>query len=363
MSDETQAVDSPARISIRGKSKSRFVLLTLFGGSALAIVAAEAVVRVLGLGPPVYESRRFEPAGGVPYLLHPDGRMEYRPESMFASVYDPDGDARGYFGPQGKVVYHINASGMRGPAIALEKPSEGLRIVCLGDSITFGEGVRYEDTYPARLEALLAEARADRSVEVVNAGVQAYGTTDAAAFFLVRCAALDPDVVTLGFFLNDAMDRQETIRQNEAATRELELSPAARVSRIWEIVERERAARRLQAEYFSEIRRSFDSENWEMCRQTLAGLRTVAAEDGFRFVVVVFPVLYQLDGGYPFEGPHARIAAICREERIEHLDLLPVYRGRPAESLWVHPTDQHPNEIAHRLAAEALAQHLLGRAN
>jgi hypothetical protein len=32
-----------------------------------------------------------------------------------------------------------------------------------------------------------------------------------------------------------------------------------------------------------------------------------------------------------------------------------VLRARPTESLWVHPVDMHPNEIAHRLAAESLA--------
>ena len=30
--------------------------------------------------------------------------------------------------------------------------------------------------------------------------------------------------------------------------------------------------------------------------------------------------------------------------------------GRPAASLWVHPVDHHPNETAHRLAAESLVE-------
>ncbi len=363
MNEEMQHADSAARSETRGKSKARWVLLTLAGGTVLAIVGAEVVVRGLGIGPPVYELRRFEPAGGVPYLFHADGRLEYRPSSVFASVYDPRGDSRGYFGPEGKVVYHINEHGMRGPAVKREKPPDCLRIVCLGDSITFGEGVRYEDAYPARLEALLSEAGAERSVQVLNAGVQAYGTTDAAAFFLVRCAPFDPDVVILGFFLNDPMDREETIRQNDAATRQVSLSLPARLSRIWEIVERGRIARHQQEEYFSAIRRGFEAENWKMCRETLRGLRKVAEEDGFRLIVVVFPILYQLDENYPFEDLHAKFAKTCRDLRIEHLDLLRDYRGRPAESLWVHPTDQHPNEIAHRLAAEALARHLLRAAD
>ena len=36
------------------------------------------------------------------------------------------------------------------------------------------------------------------------------------------------------------------------------------------------------------------------------------------------------------------------------MDLRVALQGHAAESLWVHPVDHHPNEIAHRLAAEAL---------
>ncbi len=79
---------------------------------------------------------------------------------------------------------------------------------------------------------------------------------------------------------------------------------------------------------------------------------------GSRRHVVVFPVLQDLDGAYPFEDIHKKIAAFCRDAGIEHVDLLDTYTGRDAASLWVHPTDQHPNEKAHRLAAERIAQHL-----
>jgi hypothetical protein len=37
------------------------------------------------------------------------------------------------------------------------------------------------------------------------------------------------------------------------------------------------------------------------------------------------------------------------------LGRLPVFRGRRTADLWVHPVDHHPNEVAHRLAAESLA--------
>ena len=43
------------------------------------------------------------------------------------------------------------------------------------------------------------------------------------------------------------------------------------------------------------------------------------------------------------------------------LDLQETLRSEPAEELWVHPTDHHPNERAHALAAERVAAFLAER--
>ncbi|HVP13463.1 MAG TPA: SGNH/GDSL hydrolase family protein [Phycisphaerae bacterium] len=342
----------------RRPSKRLALLITSL---VLAIVGAEAAVRLLRLGPPVYAPHRFEPGGGIPFTRIENGPIVYQPNTVFCSVYDPAGDTRGYLGPDGRIKYEINQYGMRGPALPVEKTPGAYRIICLGDSITFGEGVRYADTYPARMADLLGAAMPGRRVEVINAGVQAYGTKDEAAFFLLRCLRFQPDVVTLGFFLNDATAYAETIRQNEAMTRDLDLSLPARISRIWEIIERRGRTAALQEEYFEAIRRGFQSSEWADCREVLKGLQQVGREDRFRLIVVLFPVLWELDGSYPFQDIHARIAEACRAAGCEFIDLLPAYRGRCAEDLWVHPTDQHPNEVAHGLAAKAIVDYLTSR--
>ena len=83
-----------------------------------------------------------------------------------------------------------------------------------------------------------------------------------------------------------------------------------------------------------------------------------AAKYQIPLLVVSFPVLHQLDGSHPFSDLYRTV-----QERVEaaggaFLDLFPVFSGHDAESLWVHPTDQHPNEVAHRMAAEAIAERL-----
>jgi len=327
----------------------------------LAPVLVELALRIPGVGPAVYAPRRFEPAGGVPYAPSPVPRFNqlvYQPNTVFASVYDPAGDRRGYFGADGKVVYRLNMFGLRGPDVSGMKQPNGFRVLCLGDSITFGEGVREEDTYAMQLQKLLAAAMPDRKVEVLNEGVQGYGTKEEINSYHLLGAAYQPDVVIIGFFLNDAMDFAETIRENDAANRELPLSRPAQISKIWETLERRRHARAQQAEFFESIRRSFQTRNWEDCKDALLTFRGEAIRRNFRLIVVIFPVLWQLDGAYPLADVHKLVDDAFRDLGLEYIDLLDVYRGRDAESLWVHPTDQHPNEVAHRLAAERIAEYL-----
>src|SRR6185295_1568397 len=136
----------------------------------------------------------------------------------------------------------------------------------LGDSFAFGEGVREEDTFAARLSGLLTKMYLPKRVESINAGVQALGTPDEVGLYLRYGRPLRPDLVILQFFLNDATDSAETIRQFENANEPEELSGLARISRIWEIIERESRARRSQAAYFETTRRSFSTDRWKACR-------------------------------------------------------------------------------------------------
>lgn len=324
---------------------------------------ADVALRVIPLGPRGYDPPRFEPSG-VPFTRLPDGPLIYQPGARFFSRYDLAGDDRGYFRPDGRIEYEINSLGLRGPLPPVEKGEGVYRVVCLGDSFTFGEGVKEPDTWPRQLERLLAARMPVRRVEVINAGVQAYDTKDAAALYLLKLAAYRPDAVILGFCLNDATDSAETIRQNEATKKGFEVSPLARVSRIAEIIDRRRAAERMQREFFDTTRRGFDSPKWQQCREVLAGMAQVSKEDKFRFSVVVFPILWSLDDQYPFVDLHARITGACRAAGCECVDLLPAYRAdatshrRSADIYWVHPTDQHPNEIACRVAAERIADAL-----
>jgi hypothetical protein len=66
-----------------------------------------------------------------------------------------------------------------------------------------------------------------------------------------------------------------------------------------------------------------------------------------------------LDREYPFAPVHETIRRFCLGSGIAHHELLPVFQGRRTADFWVHPIDHHPNELAHRLAAESLVGDVL----
>jgi DNA repair photolyase len=84
----------------------------------------------------------------------------------------------------------------------------------------------------------------------------------------------------------------------------------------------------------------------------------VCAGEQIPLVVMIFPILHHLDDGHPFLDLYAKVAASAEASGTQVLDLFPGFRGRSARSLWVHPTDQHPNEWAHRIAAGQLTAFL-----
>lgn len=333
--------------------------LALACGSVLGVaLLVEVAVRVAGLAPPVYAPRRYEPDGRVPFVVHADGRFFYQPNTTFSSVYDPRGDTREHLGTDGRVTYRLNNLGLRGPDVTPAKPDGTLRIVCLGDSFTFGEGVREEQTYPAMLQGMLDHRMVPGPVEVINAGVQGYGTLEELYLFGLVCDPLQPDVVTLGFVLNDATDLQETIRHNDEASRAFEPSLPGRVSALWQMFERQREARRLEQAFIDTTRKSFESSRWNDTRTALRGMNEYSRERGFTFVVVIFPMFTRLDRDYPFEDLHRKVAGACTDVGIAHLDLLDAFRGRSAETYWVHPVDHHPNRLVHGEATRRIIDFL-----
>jgi hypothetical protein len=111
--------------------------------------------------------------------------------------------------PEYHNLVSTNQFGLRGRETTLCKPPGTTRILCLGDSFTFGKGVEDNETFCSRLEELLnGEARTQR-FETLNAGVVSYGTSNELIYLRRRGFHFDPDVIVMQFHPNDFDDNLE----------------------------------------------------------------------------------------------------------------------------------------------------------
>jgi hypothetical protein len=303
-------------------------ILLLVLGLVLALAAGEVAVRVMGLASP-------KPLGYAP--VDTDGR-ERRP---------------------------INPEGYRDRDRVVLKPPGTRRVVLLGDSFTWGASVLFDDGYGQRLERWLNERRRE-PWEVVNLAVPGMNTVGQAAQLEKEGLAYGPDVVILGYVLNDSEDESAAEARRAAdwlADRNpppsrplLDRSALLRVvrTRLWATTENRRRVEGFRSMYEPSY------PGWVAAQKALRAMAGACRERGVPFVVIVFPLFGSpLDGAYPFADVHALVTKAAADAGARAIDLLPFYRGLRSDLLVVDgANDEHPNEIAHRIAAQTLRKGL-----
>ena len=97
---------------------------------------------------------------------------------------------------------NMNSGGFRDYERSKTKPKNGFRIALLGDSFTEAIHVKLEDTHGAIIEQNLQQCPVlkDRKVEVMNFGVQGYGTAQELMTLRHHVWDYSPDLVMLVFF-------------------------------------------------------------------------------------------------------------------------------------------------------------------
>jgi len=100
------------------------------------------------------------------------------------------------------VPVRTNALGFRSERQdQLAKAANTFRILVLGDSVTFGHGAVHD--YPSLLERQLKAWRPEVDWQVWNLGVPGYNTAQEVAYLEEVGQAYKPDLVVVGFFIND----------------------------------------------------------------------------------------------------------------------------------------------------------------
>jgi hypothetical protein len=304
----------------------RAELLLLTATVLVFLLAAEGAVRLLGAGRP-------QPTGYAPVNTN---RRAMRPQ---------------------------NANGYRDRERTAAKPAGVHRVVSLGDSFAWGASVEFEDAYPQRLERGLTRRRGE-PWEVISLALPGMNTVDQAAQLADEGMAYAPDVVLLGFVLNDSEDAQaaetrraeDWLQARQAHPGLLDRSALYRLvsGRVKATIENRRRVSGYRSMYAP------NAPGWVASREALARMGALCRERGVPFVVAIFPLFGNpLDDSYPFVEVHRAVSQAAAAAGARVVDLLPVYHGLRWDLLVVDGVDdEHPNEIAHRIAAQALLKAL-----
>jgi hypothetical protein len=97
----------------------------------------------------------------------------------------------------------INSFGLRDYEFSLEKPQGTFRILGLGGSFTYGEGVALEDTYLKKLEYKLNKTDSSKHYQSINAGVPAYSICQQKIYLEEKGIRFQPDLIIVGFLLGN----------------------------------------------------------------------------------------------------------------------------------------------------------------
>jgi lysophospholipase L1-like esterase len=197
-----------------------------------------------------------------------------------------------------------NSLGLRGPELSTDRPAGTWRILCLGESPTFGWGVEEEDRYSDRLrEKLAAAGVGGGKVEVVNSGVIGYTSHQGVGQLARLLPLLKPDVVTVPYAVND-IDKYRFFRNNGQSDKALEFAPKGLIlSIVSNALARSRSVRVWQrglagwdaaeAEFRAKCRAPFTDArrvSADEYRENLRAIRDAAARQGARVVFVKMPM-------------------------------------------------------------------------
>ena len=257
----------------------------------------------------------------------------------------------------------VNSGGYRDLERIVTKPPGTVRVVALGDSFTWGASVEFDDAWPQRVErALNREARGH--FEVVNLAMPGFKTIDEASTLLETGFAYGPDVVVVAYVLNDSEDKdaaearraERWLVEKRAPVSPRWLDRSALFSfvrgRLWAT----RENRERYDGYLSMYRD--DAPGWLAAQAALKTIGGACRERGVPWIVAIFPLFGNpLDDRYPFAPVHSKVASVASAAGARVVDLLETYRGLRPDLLVVDGADdEHPNEIAHHLAARAIVK-------
>jgi hypothetical protein len=334
--------DLPRRAWLRAfptRRELRLKLLVLAVSVALALALSEAALRLTGY--PFHT--RWTPSELALARFDPDLGWSYIPNRTVTQR----------FGSYGRPIpMHFNDLGARVGAPGRRFDRQTPTVIFVGDSYTFGHGVTYEESFAGQFER-----QAGPSIQVVNLGVQGYGTDQSLLLLRRHLRDFNTKAVVYTFLLDH-------VKRNDNADRRL-LFPGAKflgtkpryaLRADGSLVEAEKPRRyddRRELRVAQALRLAWTkwgpSPSVPLTRALVRQMRDEVEASGAAFVLVVWTNRHSMPPGAVARGffPGLRLTVVDT--------------GSGAPEAWdsYHiPGEYHPDARAHAWVARLVAQKL-----
>ena len=260
--------------------------------------------------------------------------------------------------PASARAHTVNSLGFREREVQ-PKRAGVYRIVVVGDSYTWGQGIADDERFSNVLEALLGPR-----YEVLNFGLPGHTMPEHLAELDV-VLKLSPDFVLLQLYINN-FETPAMRRPSPAHLLPGDLDARLSTSSVVYQILNDRFAQLQESlgfvdsydGYLTRYLRNPDSpdarESFGMLRQFFERTRAAGVPSG----AVLFPAadaMGPFGSSYPFAFLHEHVKTVCAEAHVECLDLFPLFASfADPQTTWITPVDAHPNAATNRRAARAI---------
>ncbi len=266
--------------------------------------------------------------------------------------------------PSGKPGWPLS----RGEKITVTPKQQTHRILVVGDSFTWGDGVEPQEAYPSVMESLLRERRPNQSIEIINWSRPGWNTWRQFKSIGPQLPVLDPDLLIIGYCINDAEPiHRRQLGELRQIMRTAHREPSNRLvvwlynhSHVAALIYDSAENRRLRKAVTAYYQTLYDDgrSGWVRARDALDLFGKATRSQSIPTLLVIFPIFdSQLDDRYGYRELHSKIAQAATRSGLEVLDLLPSFESYDGRDLAVEPfSDAHPSPLAHKVAAENILE-------
>ena len=260
-----------------------------------------------------------------------------------------------------------NRFNLRDGEFSRTKPKDHRRILILGDSFTFGSGVEKDrDIFPEILETTLNQQmplNKIKKIEVLNGGIPGSLPDEWLNLYRRIAAEFDPDIVLIVFFLRDGTSETVAWDFFKLITMDITLrnshSRLYQSSYIYRLIRDRLDRSKISTGYAQKLKNGYfgtlqERLIWKLTQRHLLLIKALAHEMGTDVGFIIFPALVELNKNYPFSDICDCLEAFAQSNGFPVHNLLPSFFGHSGPDLWVSAYNQHPNEKAHRIAAESM---------